>query len=147
MHARTESVLATLRGCPALARVDADGLRLLAEMGDEERYETGEVVVAKGERAERVAIVATGRLSVHVDDRAEATRVLEPGALFGEYGMFAGGVRTATVRAVEPTVLHSFPYDRFRAFLTSFPQALLVLMEQAVRRLRDCEARLEARRE
>jgi len=142
MRARPTDVLPTLRSCPTLSRIPLDGLRLLAEMAEEERYEAGEVIVARGETAERMGVVARGRLDVHVADSGAPVRILTPGELFGEYGMFSGGIRTATVRAGEESVVYSFAYDRFKAFLITFPQASFVLLESAVARLRSCEARL-----
>ena len=54
--------------------------------------------------------------------------------LLGEYGMFIGLFRTATVRADSSAVLLSLDYQRFRVF-APVPQSALVLMKIAVQRL------------
>ena len=49
--------------------------------------------------------------------------------------MVANKQRLATIRALTDTVLLSLDYERFRAFLLRFPEALFVLFETAVERL------------
>ncbi len=79
--------------------------------------------------------MADGKLGIFLDPAGKPVRILGPGELLGEYGMFIGLFRTATVRADSSAVLLSLDYQRFRAFLLQFPQSALVLMKIAVQRL------------
>lgn len=130
----------TLRSCPALAAVPPGPLGLLAEMMGVESVTAGDTLFEHGEAPERIYVVAAGSLDVFLPGRAAPVRVLEPGQLLGEYGMFAGRVRTATVKARADTVLLSLDTERFRAFLLEFPEATLALLRTAVERLVAAEA-------
>jgi CRP-like cAMP-binding protein len=120
---------------------------VFAEMLATERFRAGEVLFEQGDPSDRVYLVAGGRLSVRIAGRPDPVRALGPGDLLGEYGMFAGRVRTATVRAETDASLLSVDEPRFRAFLLQFPQAALVLMKTAVERLVAAESALQQRRE
>jgi CRP-like cAMP-binding protein len=136
------AVLPSLLASPVLARMPGESVRRLAEMVREERFDAGETLWERGEPAGGVAVVASGRLEVFAASADRPARVLGPGELLGEYGMFGAGVRSATVRAAEPAVVYTLEYPRFRAFLESSPGALSVLLEVAVARLVEVEERL-----
>jgi CRP-like cAMP-binding protein len=99
------------------------------------------VVFERGEPADCILVVAEGRLSVWVPDSEGAVEILGPGALLGEYGLFAGFTRIATVRAETDTRVLSLDYERFRAFLFQFPEAMFTLFKVAVGRLMAANAR------
>ena len=130
---------------PELAAIPARSRAALAAGMRQELYATGETVVELGDRADCVFVLCDGVLEVTQDGRAEPLRRLGHGALLGELAFFAGGIRTATVRAVEPSVLLSLPYENFRAFLLSHPESLLALMGRTVEALREAEQALSGR--
>jgi CRP-like cAMP-binding protein len=115
--------------------VPARDLAVLAEMVHVEHLPENELLFQHGDPADCVYVVAAGRLAVFLPDAPKPVRHLEPGDVLGEYGMFAGMTRTATVRAETAAVLLSLDYQRFRAFLLHFPEATLVLLKTAVQRL------------
>ncbi len=128
-----------LRRCAALAGADDAALQELAEAANIETFAPGDVVFSQGEAASRVYVVAAGALEARLNEAAEMVSYFEPGALFGEYAMFANRVRTARVMAVQPTVLVSVDEQRFRAFLLRCPAVTLQLLQTAVRRLHRAE--------
>jgi len=131
----------TLGMCPVFTGVAPDGLALLAEMLETERYRAGEAVFECGDPSDRAFVVASGSLSVCVPGQPTPVRTLGPGDLVGEYGMFSGMTRTATLRAAADAVLLSLEYPRFRAFLLQCPEGALVLLKAAVERLVAAERR------
>jgi CRP-like cAMP-binding protein len=133
------SKLDALRRCGVFARIPAGALGVLAEILTSETLRAGEVLFEHGEPSDRAHVVVSGRLSVRVPGRSEPVRQLAAGQLLGEYGMFGGQVRTATVLADEASVLLSLDYERFRAFLHQFPEAMFVLLGTAVERLLEAE--------
>ena len=142
----TEQKRAALRACAVFGGMPGDEVGVLAEMMTTESLRPGETLFEAGEPSDRVFVVVTGRLEVFVGQlgqpgRAEAVRTLGPGDLLGEYGMFLGNVRTATIRAAAsgPALLLGLDYQRFRSFLLVAPEATLVLLETAVRRLVELE--------
>ena len=124
------------RNMPAQARA------ALAAAMREEFFARGETVIAAGEPADRVFILCGGSLEVARAGAVGATRGLTRGALLGELAFFAGDVRTATVRATSDSVALSLPYEKFRAFLLSYPESALILAARIVTTLRSVEAEL-----
>ena len=132
--------LQALGACPVFTGTPSTELGLLAEIVETEQLEAGETLFEAGEPSDRVYLVASGTLNVLVPGKAEPVRQLGPSELLGEYGMFCGLVRTATIRAATEAVLLSLDYQRFRAFLLQSPEAALVLLKTAAQRLVAAEA-------
>lgn len=78
---------------------------------------TGEPIFLQGEEADAFYVVISGLVEVGAQPRSgRAERVLAhlgPGAVLGETSIFLGGPHSATVRAVEPTVLLRFAVAGF----------------------------------
>lgn len=77
-------------------------LEVLGEMMRTESFGAGSVV-AEGEPADCVFVIAAGTLSVYLHGATTPMRTLGPGDVLGEYGMVTGAVRSVprgAVRAV-----------------------------------------------
>lgn len=127
--------LHTLHNCEFFGGVPESDLLALAEVMHEEHFASGERVCSAGDVGDRVYLVMTGGLDVAVPGQGGSVRQLGPGDLFGEYGMFDGGLRTATVTCREDTSLLTLDYARFRAFLLDFPETMLSIFGTTVHRL------------
>ncbi|MFO0742297.1 MAG: cyclic nucleotide-binding domain-containing protein [Labilithrix sp.] len=140
MNARGRAqVLAQARVFSQIPRAE---LAVLAEMMQPESFPKGSTVCEIGEPADRVYVVASGTLSVFLKNGTTPARHLRAGDVLGEYGMVAASARTATVKvADEDAVLLALDYERFRAYLVRFPEALWVLFEGAAKRLFEAERR------
>jgi CRP-like cAMP-binding protein len=84
-------------------------------------------------------ILARGTGVLNIPGTPVAVR-LGPGDLFGEYGLFGSGKRSATIRAEGPTLALLFDYQRFQRFLFAFPKSMAALLKLAVHRLVEREA-------
>ncbi len=83
-------------------------LEQLARQLEQVQVPDGSVVVREGDPADALYVVVSGELAVRArgeDAQERALRTLGPRSYFGEIGLLRGGLRTATVQAVEPTVL------------------------------------------
>ncbi|GIK82701.1 MAG: hypothetical protein BroJett024_38060 [Alphaproteobacteria bacterium] len=116
-------------------------LAVLAESMNEEAFAAGETVCVRGEPADRIFVVASGRFDVRPGGDHAVT--LAAGELFGEYGLFDQGLRTATIVASEPGTLLTLDYPRFRAFLLMFPEAMLAILGATVGQLLAYQRRLD----
>lgn len=134
--------VAALRACPALLDVASHELELLAAALESEVYEVGETVCAAGKPAERVYLVAHGRLAVWLPSEKKPVRYLGSGELFGEYSLFTNQLRSSTIRADERSLLLSILLERFRSFLLANPSVTYSLLGQAVLRQLEAERRL-----
>jgi CRP-like cAMP-binding protein len=136
-----ESRIKALQACRLFESVPRSDLATLAETMHEEYFGHGEFVCRQGERADRVFVVITGNLEVRVAGWPEPASRVQSGELFGEYGLFAEGFRTASVVSADESVLLTLDYPRFRAFLLMFPETTLAILEATVRRLHTVQQR------
>ena len=123
--------------------VPEDDLAVLAESMNEEPFDKNEVVCVEGEPADRIFLVVTGKFKVKPAQKSNRPIVLSAGDLFGEYGLFDQGLRTATITASEPGILLTLDYFRFRSFLLLFPQAMLAILGETVSQLLAYQRQLE----
>jgi DNA-binding SARP family transcriptional activator len=92
---------------------DSDG-----ETAETVAFPAGATIVEEGEPATTVYWIERGSVEiVKVDERGRAQRVAElgPGQYFGELAATLGVHRTASVRAIEPTVATVLDLEGFRA--------------------------------
>ncbi len=136
-----EMRLSALRLCRFFSQLSGDELLPLAELMREESYSKGDLVWSFGDVADGIFVVVSGSLEADEPGGEDVDRVLGPGSLFGEYGMFAEGARTATVRCAEDCVLLFMEYPQFLEFLHDFPAATVALLRDTVRRLLELQQR------
>jgi CRP/FNR family transcriptional regulator, cyclic AMP receptor protein len=100
--------------------------------GNVRRFDAGQVILEQGTRTGLLLFLIEGAVEVMKDGVRVAT-ASQPGAVFGELAALLGGDHTATVRALEPTVVHAV--ENPRAFLESSPLVCLHVCELVARRL------------
>lgn len=132
---KTAEKLDTLRKSDLFKKVPSPDLRAFAESLRTERFQKDEKVCEQGDPADRIFIVASGKLEVSLPKPKRKLRMIGAGEMIGEYGLFTGQTRTASVICHENTVLLSLEYMRFREFLDLFPGTTYALLDQTVQRL------------
>lgn len=85
--------------------VPADHLAELEMMLQPIAVSRGVCVVSEGGEADALFVVVSGRFSVEVEGNPEPVTEIGQGATIGEIAFFAGGKRTATVRAIRDSVV------------------------------------------
>lgn len=109
-------------------------------------FEPGEVVVRQGEPAEAAFAVAYGRLKVTTASDAGkelGLSLMGAGEVFGELAILDGGTRSATVVAVEPTLLFEIDRAKFHALLRRSPEVSYKMLCVVAGRLRRLSERSE----
>jgi CRP-like cAMP-binding protein len=99
-----------------LAELPGERLRKLSDLMRREQVAGGAAVVQEGDDAERFYVVLSGLLSVSQESLG-ARRVLKPGDYFGEVGLAMDVPRTASVRALTPSVVASCDRQAFDEFI------------------------------
>ena len=127
--------VAVLKRSVVFARVPDVDLRVLSTMFDRRTLADGERLCTAGEAATCVYTVASGRVRVELPGASGPVAVMGEGSVVGEYGMFMGDARTATLYAEGPTSVLSLDYERLKRFLMAFPESLMALMALTVERL------------
>ena len=82
-----------------------ESLRLLEERLHPLFIVRGDCVVSQGEDADALYVVVSGRFAVEVEGPTEPVAEISHGSTIGEIAFFAGGPRTATVRAIRDGVV------------------------------------------
>jgi small-conductance mechanosensitive channel/CRP-like cAMP-binding protein len=123
----------------ALASVDflrgleVDQRRRLADGSRIHRYGAGEAIVEQGDTTAEMFIVQSGKVSVvrQTNGKSAEIATLGTGEFFGEMALMTGEQRTATVRAVVPSVLIGVAQDAVKALLDDAPE-LATTMSRAI---------------
>jgi len=104
----------------------------------------GEVLLARGDAADRVLVIESGRVKVSVPTANGREAVLTfrgPGALLGDQALVDESPRSATVMAVEPVAMLVVAASSFRAYLGSHPDVALAMLAVLSNRLRETDRR------
>ncbi len=109
---------------PILMGLEEEDLEELARAAVELDYSTGAVIIQEGDEGDAVFFIVDGSVEV-VKEFADGTeRFLHtsgPGEPFGEMALLQEGGRTATVRAVEPSIILRIDRDPFLRVLGRSP--------------------------
>ena len=107
--------LSVFRDLPAAAKQDLeDRLQPMT-------VRRGETLVLQGDMADALFVVVTGRFEVLIEGRAAAVAELGAGEPIGEIAFFAGGARTATLKALRDSVVLKLGRDEFDALARQSP--------------------------
>jgi len=129
-----ESRVALLANGDIFSTVPPNELRVLATMFEPVTFEAGELLCETGVPADRVYLIAGGRVEVRLGD-GTVVASHGRGGVVGEYGLFHRGTRTATAIALERTNAFALDYQRFQRFLLAFPESMYSLLRVTIGRL------------
>ncbi len=136
-----QEIAKLLEQTPLLAGVPPEELAALAGRTLERTFRAGEVVFHEGDPGDTLFVVAEGAVKVFVtSERADemVLAVLSRPQAFGELAVVDGGPRSASVQAVEPTVLLALVRSALLDVLHSRPglaEVLLRSLGSLVRRM------------
>lgn len=102
----------------------------VAEGAVPRRYAPGEIIVREGDLTSSMFVVASGRAGVSVTTAGGESRVLaelEPGTAFGEISLLTGEPRTATVRALNETLVVEIRKETLQPILRENPALCLAI--------------------
>jgi CRP/FNR family transcriptional regulator, cyclic AMP receptor protein len=118
--------------------------RELEQLGRRRRAERSEVLIARGDPADRVLVIEAGRVKVSLPTPAgDAVLTFRgPGALLGEQALIEDLPRSANVIAVEPVELLVVAASAFRGLLGRRPSVALAMLAVLSARLRASDRRL-----
>ncbi|MBI3087675.1 MAG: cyclic nucleotide-binding domain-containing protein [Candidatus Omnitrophica bacterium] len=135
---RPKDKLAILRKIPLFAACTEDQLQLVAERSRLVEYKKGEAVYHEGERAQAFYLVASGRLQVYTvaNEQRQVYTVLHNGDTFGEISLLTGEVHSATVEAINDTLVLELDKPSFEDLLNRIPSLVLYLSRLLSKRLR-----------
>lgn len=114
-------------------------MQALTETASTLELAAGDVLVRQGDDADATFVLLTGRLRATFEHESDSPRLLStllPGSTVGEIPFLAGGKRTATVRADEPSTVAVLTARAMARLLDVSPGVASRLAEIAAHRLR-----------
>jgi CRP-like cAMP-binding protein len=125
-----------------LAEVPEDALRTLLAIARRRTFVRNEVVFHRGDPADSLHLISTGRFSVRIATPLGDTATLSvrgPGDAFGELALLGGeSARSATVSALEAGETHSVyrgDFERLRREHSVVNDVLIAILADRLRRL------------
>lgn len=134
--------IARLAGCPVFASLTQTDLAALSKHFHEFSVAPGEQFIMQGEKDPALYIIASGLVEVfQVDNAGNEISISKVGSgePIGEMGYFSSGVRTACVRALEPTQLLRANYDDLTHYFENVPRVALAFAEVVEHRRKELE--------
>lgn len=117
----TEQAYDVLAEIEPFSRLDAEARAAIASRLEIVSIPRGHVLVKQGAPSENLYVVVTGRFAVSVAGLDHPVAEITAGQLVGEIAFFAGGERTATVRAVRDSVALKLSRADFDALAKTMP--------------------------
>ncbi len=134
--------LIILKTVDTFAGTADDVLMELAGILVEERFEAEQLVFLKGDEGTSMYIIAQGRARVH--DGEKTFRVLEEREIFGELALIDAEKRSASITAVEETILFRLDQGAFFELIADrfeVCEGLIRVITNRIRTLRGGQAR------
>ena len=129
---RLYGMLKLIRDIDAAAKSDLNAEWLLPYMRPK-TFKAGDVIMKRGEYAHGAFYIASGEVEL-----VELGKVVGPGTLLGEIGLFApDGLRVATARATTDVSAARIDYDRFKELYFQNPAFGFRLLHLVVARLQE----------
>jgi len=130
-----EAVITMLEKNPLWAGLDKKDLEAIVKASDEKKFETGDIILGKGEGGVGFYLIMDGAVDVKSDSKVLAK--LGPGQFFGEMAVLDNQPRSADVVAAGPSRCFIISEWSFKALISQNPRIALKMLQELVRRLRD----------
>jgi CRP/FNR family transcriptional regulator, cyclic AMP receptor protein len=124
-----------------LAGVPAEDARRVLAIGRRRTFGRGEIVFHQFDPADSLHLVAAGRFAIRRTTPLGEDSLLAirgPGYFFGELALVSGGVRSATVQALEPAetlAVFRTDFDELRRRYPQIDQVLVLMLARELQRM------------
>jgi len=130
----TNTIVEMLRKTPLWSGLTEKELKVIARSFKELKYESGDVIVRRGESGIGFYLIADGTVEVRADGRVLSK--LGPGQFFGEMALLDGQPRSADVVALERSRCLALSSWSFKSILSQYPKMAVKLLQESARRSR-----------
>src|ERR1700728_5069183 len=142
---KAADIVELLGRVPVLSTLDGEDLGRIAQLAVPRPFEPGQVVFGEGDSSDPCYIVRSVRARAvreHPDGRTITLATFGSGDIFGELAMFEDERRSATVEAVQRTVVVAVLGPDMRRLMVEHPGISARLVVALGRRLRETNERL-----
>ena len=139
--ARPQDKVIILKRVPVFASCTEEQLHLVADRTRLVEYKKGEHIYREGDPADAFYMVSSGRLRVfsQTDGQEKTFTILHNGDSFGEISLLTGETHSATVQALNDTLILQLEKKDFDDVINRIPSLVLYLSRLLSRRLRTRE--------
>jgi CRP-like cAMP-binding protein len=130
----TNTIVEMLQKTPLWSGLTEKELKVIARSFKELKYESGDVIVRKGEAGIGFYLIADGTVEVRANGRVLSK--LGPGQFFGEMALLDDQPRSADVVALEPSRCLALSSWSFKSILSEHPKMAVKLLQESARRSR-----------
>ena len=120
-------------------------LRIIALTTENIIYEPSEVIVNEGDEGSEAYIIYSGYVEVYrkaENGKQISLNKMGPGGMFGELALFGNGLRTASVKAVEETLVSVLSKEKLYEIIRAFPDIGIEMLKVITERFAQAENRL-----
>lgn len=127
-----------LKSAPLFADLDSEELAALADITAEHEFKPGEIIFKEGQAPDDLYILVRGKVEVfrQIGSTAQPIAILGEKECVGEMGILDDVPRSATVRAIEPTLALRIGRESFRELIIEQPQISFAIFRILCSRLR-----------
>jgi CRP/FNR family cyclic AMP-dependent transcriptional regulator len=125
--------VAVLHKVPLFAAVPGHDLVAVARLLEEVRVDAGDTFIEHGAVENWLFLIADGAVRVHIGDHT--LRVIGSGGVVGDLAVLAAGPRSASVTAIEPTLLLRLRSEPFDELLEGHPEVARAIISTLARML------------
>ena len=134
----TNAIVEMLQKAPLWSGLTEKELKVIARSFKELKYESGDIIVRKGEGGVGFYLIADGTVEVRSDGRVLSK--LGPGQFFGEMSLIDDMPRSADVTALQPTKCWAITSWSFASVIKVHPELALGMLKEVVKRLRAAQS-------
>ncbi len=145
MHDTAAVIIDRLKEISFFSDIPEHDLRQIAEIMVEKSYRKGAVIIEERTEAERFFIIYRGKIEItkkFESDEEFVLSVQSDGDFFGEMALLDERPRSATARALEPTIVLETTRKNFETLLYKAPTLAYRIMRELSSRLRETGALL-----
>ncbi len=132
-----EARIKALRSVPLLAGLSRRDLDLVDELGRDNWFRAGYVIVKAGNQARDFYLILQGQARLSVPGKRP--RILGPGDYFGEMSVLDGGPRSATIAAQTKVLALRIDRRDFLALLDAYGSIGRKILVEMTKRVRAAE--------
>lgn len=125
---------------PIFANCTPSEIDAIVAVAQESAFQAGQIIVTQGTPGQAFYLILSGRVEIIRD--GQSLGAFGPGDFFGEMSLLDQAPRSATIKALEPTLCMMLSSWDFKALLEQHPSIAVKLLEILSRRLRVADERL-----
>ncbi|KAJ3244442.1 hypothetical protein HDU78_010986 [Chytriomyces hyalinus] len=140
-----EDTIDRLNKVPTFRKASQNFIRTMAQYTSVHRYKRGEMICKKGDMANEMYFIVSGKVEVVSDDGLKVFDTVQDGGYFGEVGLLRGIARTASVRiATDVCDVIILNKTALENVLNEFPDSFQSIALEADKRLQQVQTRKTA---